>query len=303
MIATGRRPCPICGAGPAEATLFLDEKIDLSKMSAFSFSSRKRPEFMNHRLVRCRRCDLAYADAPPDQATLAEAYRTADYDSSEEASDAADSYVEAMTPVLAQLASRRSVMEIGAGTGVLLERLRPFGFTELIGVEPSAAAIAAAPPERRPWLRQDIFREENFVPASFDLICCFMTLEHVRDPLTTVVSARKLLRPGGALITVTHDYRSAVNRLLGRKSPIIDIEHMQLFSQRSLRTMLMNGGYSEIFVMPFRNRYSVRYWARLAPLPKGAKMVVERLGGRLARMKLAVNVGNTIAGGFRQESV
>jgi SAM-dependent methyltransferase len=296
--------CPVCGAPPEEAVLFLEESIDPAKMSGFSYASRKTPEYMSHRLVRCTTCDLVYAANPPAQDVLAQAYHQAEYDSAEEAADAADAYVRAMAPTLARLAGRDGVLEIGSGTGVLLERLQDLGFTGLVGIEPSAAAIAAAPAHRRAWLREGIFREEDFAPQSFDLICCFMTLEHVRDPLAVARSARRLLRPGGALVTVTHDYESLVNRLLGRKSPIIDIEHMQIFADRSIRALFERAGFSQVSARPFRNRYALRYWLRLAPLPGGLKSLADKILGAtgLGRLKLAVNVGNTLAAGFRQDA-
>jgi len=298
-------PCPVCGSPPEAAVLYLEESIDPAKMSGFSYASRKTPEYMSHRLVRCTACDLVYVSNPPGQDVLAQAYHQADYDSAEEAADAADAYVRAMAPILKGLKGRSGALEIGSGTGVLLERLQAQGFTGLVGIEPSAAAIAAAPPRRRAWLRQGIFREEDFAPESFDLICCFMTLEHVRDPLAVARSARRLLRPGGAFVTVTHDYQSLVNRLLGSKSPIIDIEHMQIFSDRSIRTLFERGGFSQISARPFRNRYALRYWLRLAPLPAGLKSLAGKVMGAtgLGRLKLAVNVGNTLAAGFREDAL
>jgi len=295
-----RRSCPVCDAPASTASLFIEENIDESKISGFSFASRKTPEFMNHRFVRCPICDLVYVDRPPAQSELAEAYHQAEYDSAEEAADAAHAYIAAMRPILAKLHSRASALEIGSGTGILLELLKEQGFPELVGVEPSSAAIAAAPEHRRAWLREGIFREEDFTPASFDLICCFMTMEHVRDPKVTAESARRLLKPGGAFVTVTHDNHSLANRLLGRKSPIIDIEHMQLFSNQSIRELMDRSGFKNVSARPFFNTYSLRYWSRLAPLPGGLKRIVDKVLGatRVARLKLSVNVGNTMASGF-----
>lgn len=302
QVKTG--PCPVCGAPPETAAPFLEESIDPAKMSGFSYASRKTPEYMSHRLVRCTSCDLVYVADPPKQEALAEAYHQAEYDSAEEAADAASAYIRAMAPAFAELPSRKGVLEIGSGTGVLLERLQALGFDGLVGIEPSAAAIAAAPANRRPWLKEGIFREGDFEPESFDLICCFMTLEHVRDPLAVARSAYRLLRPGGAFVTVTHDYQSPVNRLLGAKSPIIDIEHMQIFSDASIRTLFQRSGFSRITARPFRNRYALNYWLRLAPLPKGLKALVAKTlsSTGLGRLKLAVNVGNTLAVGFRDDA-
>jgi hypothetical protein len=126
-------------------------------------------------------------------------------------------------------------------------------------------------------------------------------LEHVRDPLDIAQSAYRLLKPGGAFLSVTHDYRSPVNRLLGRRSPIIDIEHMQLFSRRSVSALLERAGYAQVEARPFANRYSMRYWNRLMPFPAGLKKSLNAAlaASGLGRIKLALRVGNTAAVGFK----
>lgn len=296
------RSCPVCNTGSDKAKLFIDKNINLAKLSGFSFASRKEPEYMCHRLVQCPACDLVYADQPPGEDELAQAYHAANYDSSEEANDAAAAYILAIQSTLDRLARRQSALEIGTGTGIFLDYLSREGFTELIGVEPSSAAIAAAPEYRRAWIHEGMFDEKDFTTESFDLICCFMTMEHVRDPNIIASAAFRLLRTGGAFVTVTHDYRSLVNRLLGKRSPIIDIEHMQLFSRRSVRHLFESAGYADVTVNAFANAYSLRYWVRLAPLPRGVKSAVLSLMAaiRLGNVKLGVNVGNLITTGFKR---
>jgi SAM-dependent methyltransferase len=173
--------------------------------------------------------------------------------------------------------------------------------SKLVGIEPSVAAISAAPLHRKKWIREGVFRESDFEAGSFDLICCFMTMEHVPDPAEIASSAFRLLRPGGAFVTVTHDYRSFVNRVLGRRSPIIDIEHMQIFCADALHAMFDKAGYQQINVRAFVNFYMLNYWLRLAPLPLGVKAVLTRAlsFSGLGRKKIGINVGNSVAVGFK----
>lgn len=295
------RNCPVCQSGVEEARLFLSENIDRSKLGGFSFSSRKVPEYMCHHLVRCSCCTLVYADCPPAEEELAHAYHTAEYDSSEEANDAAAAYIDAIQPTLRRLSTKQAALEIGTGTGIFLELLRREGFESVVGVEPSPAAIAAAPAQRRAWIREGMFVECDFAPESFDLICCFMTMEHVREPLEIAKAAGRLLRPGGAFVTVTHDYQGTVNRLLGRRSPIIDIEHLQLFSKPSLLRMFEDAGFTGVTTGGFTNRYAFQYWLRLAPMPtfvKQALLKLLKITG-VGRLKLGFNVGNVVTSGFK----
>lgn len=170
------RTCPLCGSSHEQSQLFVDQNIISEKLNEFSFASRKEPEYMSHRMVQCLRCDLVYANTPPSQNELENAYHQADYDSSEEANDAAMSYIHAIKPILKLLRDKQKVLEIGTGNAIFLEYLQREGFSELVGVEPSSSAIATAPESRRSWIREGIFDENDFVSESFDLICCFMTM-------------------------------------------------------------------------------------------------------------------------------
>jgi len=280
----------------------MEENIDSSQISNFSFASRKTPEWMCHQLVRCHHCSLVFAPTPPSVDELAQAYHEAAYDSSEEANDAARSYMGAIAPALRRLLQKKAALEIGTGTGIFLEHLVGAGFEQGIGVEPSMAAIEAAPQSRQAWIQHGIFREEDFAPESFDLICCFMTLEHVQDPMALTQSAHRLLRQGGAFVSVTHDYQSLVNRLLGKRSPIIDIEHMQLFSKQSTRAMFEGAKFEDVQVNSFTNRYSLQYWLRLSPIPKMVKSFLDPIfsGSLFKAIRLGVNVGNIVTIGFRK---
>ena len=92
-------------------------------------------------------------------------------------------------------------------------------------------------------------------------------------------------------MTVSHNYRHWLMRLLGARSPIIDIEHLQVFSPASLRTALERAGFKDAQIRPFANRYPLHYWVRLAPIPQPLKRPLHarlrRGGGRDRRMDAA----------------
>ena len=287
------RDCPICGYKSDGSTLFLAERIREKEISGTTYASRKSPEFMNFRLLRCPRCTTVYAPKPPDLNAIVEAYHQAEYDSSVEAGQAAETYWQYLSPYITTNA-RRSALEVGCGPGVFLGKLRDAGFTRVVGVEPSEAACASSAPDIRPYIHQGILEEDDYQPASFDLCCCFMTLEHVLEPLRLIRMFERLLTPGGQLAIVVHDYNATINRLLGRKSPIIDIEHLQLFSHESIDYMLVNLGFRELHLMPLVNVYRLAYWMRLLPLPTAIKRFAIGLCGRMgiSDLDVAINVGN-----------
>jgi SAM-dependent methyltransferase len=297
--AAVERPCPVCGS--REHAPFAEERIDAGQVTAFTYASRKEPEFMCLRLVRCHGCDLVYAPTPPAADYLTTAYSEAAYDSSEEARFAAESYAKALTRHLSALPARGAAVDVGAGSGPLLPWLKAQGFAPVIGIEPSVAAIAAAPPEVVPMLRQGMFSASLLGEVRASLVCSFMTLEHISDPGSFVQNVFDVLEPGGMIAVVVHDWRAPLNRLLGLRSPIIDVEHLQLFSPRSLQRLLAGAGFGDIDQRAISNTYPLRYWLRLTPLPAGLKSSVAALVERshLADLPLPMRVGNRLAVGYK----
>lgn len=293
------RACPVCGS--TESRPFAAAKLDPEALGRFAFASRKLPEYMHFALVECAVCDLLYASPAPEPRALEAAYRDAAFDASEESRYASLTYGDYLPRICAELPDRRGALDIGTGDGTFLARLLAAGFTDVVGVEPSAAPVAAATSEVRPLIRQTPFRAADFAPESFGLVSCFQTLEHVYEPLALCRSAFELLRPGGAFFVVCHNRRALLARLLGLKSPIFDVEHLQLFSPKSIRAALSRAGFSRVEVVTVVNRYPVDYWARLSPLPGRSKALVRALLRKsgLGRLALAVPVGNLAAIAFK----
>jgi SAM-dependent methyltransferase len=245
---------------------------------------------------------LVYAPSPPTPEFLHVAYSDADFDSGLEAIAAAQTYADALKPHIQGLAGRNAAIDVGAGSGPLLPFLQAQGFKSVIGIEPSRAAIDAAPLTVRPMLREGMFFPSLLDGETPSLICSFMTLEHLRDPGDFVNTVHNLLEPGGAIAVVVHDWKAPLNRLLGLRSPIIDVEHLQLFSPKALRELLQQAGFESIKINPIRNAYPLRYWLRLTPLPASAKnwtlSLLEFFG--LADLSFAVSVGNMLAVGIKR---
>lgn len=295
------RNCPLC-ADRAGARVFLPSSIKEDRVTRSSYASRKEPEYMSYELLECGACQVVFASEAPSSKSINEAYHRTTYDSATEASLAASAYESALTPFLKNLPHHKGLLEIGAGTGAFIERLVAYGFSPSIGIEPSTAAIQAASPVARRSLTEGVFEESAFEAASFSLICCFMTLEHVYEPGEMVCACFRLLAPGGMVALATHDYKAWVNRLLGRRSPIIDIEHLQLFSQGSLRRLLVQAGFVGIEVHSLINTYHLSYWHRLFPWPARLKQLIARfldISG-LGKLRVALNVGNIMAVGWKR---
>ena len=293
------RACPICGA-TSEREL-APANFDPGRLDAYAFASRKRPEHMHFRLMLCEACDLAYASPAPAAQVLETAYDGAAFDAVEESRCAAATYAAFLPAIARALPDRAGALDIGTGDGAFLGRLVAAGFEDVVGVEPSAAPITAAEPGLRARIRHTPFRSSDFGAEQFRLVSCFQTLEHVADPLQLCADALRILKRPGAFLIVCHDRRALLARLMGRRSPIYDIEHLQLFSPRSVRALLARAGFGRVELRTVVNRYPASYWAKLLPAPTRLK---DSLLGALAatgvgRLPIAAPVGNLAAIAWR----
>ena len=291
------RDCPTCGPGVASREAW-SARLDPASLGGFAYASRKEPDAMRLRMVECAGCEILYATPAPAPEDLARLYRAADFDGGEAGEAAARTYARLVDGIAARLPGRDGAVDIGTGTGSFLEALLGREWTRVRGVEPSAAPVAAARAGVRHLIVEDVYRAGMFGAERFALATCFQTLEHVPDPLALARAVRETLMPGGAFMVVVHDRRAWLNRVLGTRSPIVDVEHLQLFCPASLRALLEGAGYRGVTVAPIRNAYPLSYWARLLPLPRAVRAAVRRGLGGLGRVEVGARVGNMVGVGW-----
>lgn len=290
------RSCPVCGP-QAEVELAHEANYDIEKLDSFAFASRKIPENMHFRLNKCCQCSIMFANPAPAESDLIGQYNEAAFDSSTEANLAARTYAKLLRKFLALAPARDAALDIGTGNGAFILELLALGFKRPYGIEPSKAPIAAADNLARGLIQHGAFEASLFEANSFDLVSCFQTLEHVYTPGKMLGEIMTILKPGGAVFFVDHDYTGILNRIMGLKSPIYDIEHMQLFNRKSMRRMLENAGYENVRMVAVWNAYPLKYWVRLGPIPKGLKGLIldgiDKVG--LGNVRVALPVGNFAA--------
>lgn len=293
------RRCPICSSDDV-SNVFAESNVDLSKLDAFAFASRKVPEYMHYRLIACPVCDLLYVSPMPERGELAKAYEEAAFDTGAEAGYASRTYGRFLPSICRRLPDLHGALDIGTGDGAFLEELLAMRFDRVAGVEPSSAPIAGAAPNVKPLIRQGFFDPKDFAPGTFSLVTCFQTMEHVDDPMALCRGAMALLKPGGAMFLIGHNRRALSAKLLGRKSPIFDVEHLQLFSKFSALEMMRRAGFTDIRVTSFVNRYPLHYWMKLLPMPAGVKLGLIRFlkAIKLGYLPLPLPAGNMAIVGF-----
>jgi ArsR family transcriptional regulator len=134
------------------------------------------------------------------------------------------------------------LLDIGTGTGALLERLAP-RVSGALGVDASRTMLALARTRlARPGLAHCAVRLADMYrlplpDAGFDAVVLQMVLHYAEDPAGVIAEAARVLRPGGRLVIVdlaAHGDRAAVARLAHRWPGFADIEIQSLLGEAGL---------------------------------------------------------------------
>jgi SAM-dependent methyltransferase len=297
--------CAICDTDRWDRLLYAEALGD-GAFTSERFSARRTPDRVHYRMVRCGNCGLIRSDPVLEETELAGLYAASQLTYAKEAAFAGDTYARYLREVLPLAPSQDGLLEIGCGSGFFLERALDLGFTEVSGVEPSRDAVAAASPRVRNAIHLDGFRDGLFPKRHFSVVCGFQVFDHLANPNETLQACRRILRPGGLILLIHHDAGAWTHRLLGERSPIIDVEHIYLYDRRTMARILAKNGFEILRVFSVRNRYPIYYWAGMAPIPAGLKrrLVPKLRDSALGRRAVAWNAGNLgIVGCFKPEKL
>jgi SAM-dependent methyltransferase len=191
------------------------------------------------------------------------------------------------------------LLDIGCSCGYFLEVAASRGF-DVQGVEFSRSAIAAASPAMRGRIFEGTL---DTLPADglFDLASAFDLIEHVPDPRGFLRRCASLLKPGGTILISTPDTRHLLRFLMGSRWPMLQpMQHLSLFSNRSLERALKSEGFADVTVRTAYKTLSVDYLINqikpLNPLLSGTLDSLARLvPGSVLRKYRRVNIGEILA--------
>jgi 2-polyprenyl-3-methyl-5-hydroxy-6-metoxy-1,4-benzoquinol methylase len=214
------RNCPICGRD--------DAKPWLAKAGLV--------------LVRCNACGMVYVP------TVGAGFVTGEYydDAGSEyylspaklESDYADVRFERELRRFRKHSPGGSVLDVGCSSGAFLFQLnRRFpGEYQILGTDMSGAPLDYAESRGVPVLRGN-FLEQDFAGRKFDAITFWAVLEHLGEPRRFLEQAADLLKPGGLCIVLVPNLESLATRLLGARYRYIYPQHLNYFTQASLRRL------------------------------------------------------------------
>ncbi len=287
--------CYLCGSESDFSVLFPGQN-SIKELRPDHIAARKgsiNKEF-SYNWVKCNRCGLVYVNPTPDARFLEQIYEQSDQGLyQDESNNIAWTYSRYLRRFSGLLNRRCAALDVGAGDGFFLKELRDLGFQDVLGLEPSADACRRAKSEVSPFLLNQSFRESDFRAGSFDFISCFQTLEHLPNPDRIVSGFQRLLAPGGLVYCVAHNFTSLSAKFLGAHHPIVNAGHLTLFDEVTLKAFFKKY-FNVLAVFKIANRYSVRYWVSLLPIPESIKgnLIDILTSSGLSTTPLTLSAGN-----------
>ena len=286
-------PCAICGTEDNTRELY-PANFDDGAFTAEVFSARRLPDLVHYRIVRCNLCGLVRSNPIIDQETLKNLYLQSALTYTRDIPNLRRTYARYLHKLEKYKTLKECFLEIGCGNGFLLEEALSQGYRNVLGVEPSESAVEGANPALRSRIYNDVMRP-GLLSARVDTIGMFQVFDHIPNPNEFLATCSEVLIPGGLILCFNHNVEAASARILGEKSPIIDIEHTYLYSPNTIRKLFQKNGFKVLEVGSARNYTSLMSILRLIPFPRNFKLKLLSFLEQwpvLSRVSMSLPLGN-----------
>lgn len=203
-----------------------------------------------HRMFMCTSCRLTFVYPLPDDAFLREFYsrfhtdlgKGGGYELFEDRMSA--DFAAKIARVRAALPDPGArVLDVGCGKGFFVKTCQDSGL-HADGIDISQAAVRFATTNLGVNAVCGSIEDPPVTLAPYDAVTFWATIEHLRTPLTALLSIKKILKPGGHLFLDTGIGNDWLDRLLpGHVQWYDPPQHLYVFSQQSLSLALRKAGF------------------------------------------------------------
>ncbi len=288
--------CAICGNKQNTRVLY-KSSLNLKKINSKTFSARRIPDGTHYRFLKCLTCSLIFSSPILSPQEINKLYAKSYFSYNNEAKYLQQTYWNYFQKVLKNLTTKNlklKILEVGCGNGFFLEYLKKHGFNQVYGVEPSQDAVRQTVKGLQNRIKNSILKKNLFPNQSFNLVCCFHTLDHVLNPNDFLVQVKSLLKKDGIALFILHDTEGLSTKLFGERSAIFDIEHIYLFNKKNLTILFEKNGFKVISVFNVTNTYPLTYWFKMVPIPLLLKQLLLKVLTitKLGTIPVSLSAGN-----------
>jgi SAM-dependent methyltransferase len=148
------------------------------------------------------------------------------------------------------LDSSSSVLDVGCAVGTFLQRLRQRYDASVVGLD--FKDLSAHPSLRGVEFHRSLFYDALLASERFDLVTMWHFLEHDYDPLRSLRTARRVMKPHGRLIVEVPRLDSRTFAWFGDRWPGLQApQHTVLFDRDSLLRSVRKSGLEVVDYLPY----------------------------------------------------
>ncbi|MCB7129009.1 MAG: class I SAM-dependent methyltransferase [Candidatus Brocadiales bacterium] len=134
------------------------------------------------------------------------------------------------------------LLDVGCGDGTFLAQMRDLGW-EVEGVEVDPLAVEQVRKLNLP-VHCGSLEQRSFENNRFDVVSMNHVIEHIYNPLEVLKECYRILKPGGMLIAITPNTRSATHRKFKESCFHLDPpRHIHLFTSPALKNLASKAGF------------------------------------------------------------
>jgi 2-polyprenyl-3-methyl-5-hydroxy-6-metoxy-1,4-benzoquinol methylase len=212
----------------------------------------------NFKIVECENCNFKFTNPRPNEDEIGEYYKSETYISHTNTNKGiiAKLYqlvrkqtLKSKLSILNKLdVSKKSVLDIGCGTGMFLEVCKNNGWS-IDGIEPDDDARNLAERHLNKKIEKNIL--ESFNSNTFDIITMWHVLEHVHRLNETIEWIQNCLNFGGYLIIAVPNYKSKDAQEFKENWAAYDLpRHLYHFSQDSIYQLMTKNNFELVESLP-----------------------------------------------------
>lgn len=283
--------CNLCGS--RDAQLIFPSTLTSATPDAKDFRCTSASYGIHPPIVRCRVCNLMYANPRWESGLVLENYNVVeDPTYVEEREGRVLTFQRNLKPfekLIAQNSQTRKLLDVGCHIGVMVELAKEHGW-DAWGVEPSKWAAEQAQARGLNVINQTL-AGANLPDNAFDIVTMWDVIEHLTDPANELRNVHRVLKPGGIFAIHTIDIESLFAQLMGKRWPWLMEMHLYYFSPRTLGKMLDQNGFRVVSSSPQGRYLRLGYLTtRIEPYNKFVARAIAGGAKRLGLMGLALPV-------------
>lgn len=264
------------------------------KISYNIYSARRLPDKIHYRLLRCKNCGLIFSSPIFSIDQIEKLYKKSSCNYDEQIPYLTKTYIKLFQTIKKLLPENPKILEIGCDNGFFIKALYEQGIHEVYGVEPSKIIVSKASSKIKSKIKVEMFNKKLYPKNSFDLVCCFHTLDHIVNINEFINEIYIVLKKNGIALIIVHDTQGLSVKIFGKASPIFDIEHIYLFNKSNLEKLFLKHKFIKTNVIDLRNIYPMHYWLRMSHLHNNVKAkiikIINYIG--IGKINLGLKAGN-----------